>query len=236
MLISSMKSHLHCRVAAQSSSIFASLIPLLAPFQFKPSAWWMVSPSNCSAITACSVTTWKWIPCCHPSISSNSSNSMYTTCQCQDLHAEPTAMARLLLALPADASLHPFLSKRVRQLFDKMLVALHCILGRLSYATTRERFALAALRSDPRRRKGLSPRDRALGQARDFFVFSWPHGSPPPLALRPTHSLFSLSARLPPAALTTAPPLVWGLPPWGRLRQLCFHLASFSPATRVSSL
>ena len=69
MLISSTMSHRHCNALALRSR---SLCPLMRssprPCQFKPNAWWMVSPFKSLAITACSVTTWNSAPCFHPKI------------------------------------------------------------------------------------------------------------------------------------------------------------------------
>ena len=74
MLISSMMSHRQRNALALSSR---SLCPLMRssprPCQFKPNAWWIVSPFKSWAITACSVTTWNSSPCFQPKISSNNS-------------------------------------------------------------------------------------------------------------------------------------------------------------------
>ena len=74
MLISSMMSHRQRNALALSSR---SLCPLMrsspSPCQFKPNAWWIVSPFKSWAITACSVTTWNSSPCFQPKISSNNS-------------------------------------------------------------------------------------------------------------------------------------------------------------------
>ena len=74
MLISSIMSHRHRNALALNSS---SLCPLMRssprPCQFKPNAWWIVSPFKSLAITACSVTTWNSAPCFQPKISSNNS-------------------------------------------------------------------------------------------------------------------------------------------------------------------
>ena len=74
MLISSMISHRQRNALALRSR---SLCPLMRssprPCQFKPNAWWMVSPFKSLAITACSVTTWNLSPSFQPKISSNNS-------------------------------------------------------------------------------------------------------------------------------------------------------------------
>ena len=97
MLISSMMSHRQRNALALRSR---SLCPLMRssprPCQFKPNAWWIVSPFKSLAITACSVTTWNSSPCFQPKYPQtilSGDDSIHTISLYRVHHAQPTAMA-----------------------------------------------------------------------------------------------------------------------------------------------
>ena len=149
MLISSTMSHRQCNALALRSS---SLCPLMRssprPCQFKPNAWWMVSPFKSLAITACSVTTWNSAPCFHPKISSNNffrirfntydfpvpgppCTAHRNGSSAPGLSDEISSMTRLAAFLHTSAclALHPFATLSVQSLtyfFTAVILTISC--------------------------------------------------------------------------------------------------------------